>query len=193
MTGTSNGLLVHNFDPQYGPPDANNVEPHRLRVDARHRPERAVPSELRLLGPQRQPADPTKPNPNLYVCEPDPNNGGQMHARQLTFQLNMERFPSFMNDGRIIFTAEKREPNFYELALRRQNLDGGDYHPLYSQRGSLGFYEATQVIELSNKNFAAIFSDPGWQHQGGVLGIFNRSIGIDFTARTRTTTRSIRP
>ena len=39
-----------------------------------------------------------------------------------------------MNDGRLIFTAEKRAPGFYQLALRRMNLDGGDYHPLYAQR-----------------------------------------------------------
>ena len=48
----------------------------------------------------------------------------------------MERLPNFMQDGRLIYTVEKREPNFYELALRRQNLDGGDYHPLYSQRAA---------------------------------------------------------
>ncbi len=41
-----------------------------------------------------------------------------------------------MQDGRLIFTTEKRAPGFYQLALRRQNLDGGDYHPLYAQRGT---------------------------------------------------------
>jgi hypothetical protein len=92
----------------------------------------------------------------------------------------MERWPSFMNDGRMIFSAVKRAPGFYQIALRRQNLDGGDYHPLYSQRGTLALHEATQVVELANKNFATIFSNQGWQHQGGVLGVFNRSLGIDF-------------
>ena len=85
-----------------------------------------------------------------------------------------------MNDGRLIFTAEKRAPNFYQLALRRLNVDGGDYHPLYAQRGSIGYPEATQVVELMDKDFAAIFSTPATPHGGGALGVFNRSIGIDF-------------
>jgi hypothetical protein len=185
VTGTANGLLVHNMDPQYGPPDANGVQPI-LFVSTRGIDTKApFAANFDYSGPQRQPADPTKPNPDVWVWEPDPGNAGQFRARQLTFQLDMERWPSFMNDGRIIFTAEKREPNFYQLALRRENLDGGDYHPLYSQRASIGFHEATQVIELSNKNFATIFSDQGWQHQGGVLGIFNRSLGIDYYSTTQ--------
>ena len=89
-----------------------------------------------------------------------------------------------MQDGRIIFTTEKREPAFYELALRRMNLDGSDYHPLFSQRGSLGYYEARDVVELADKNFVAVFSDPGMPYGGGTLGLFNRSIGVDFTSTT---------
>jgi hypothetical protein len=91
-----------------------------------------------------------------------------------------------MNDGRMIFSAVKRAPGFYQIALRRQNLDGGDYHPLYSQRASLALHEASQVVELADKNFATIFSSQGWQHQGGVLGIFNRSLGIDFYSTDKT-------
>ncbi len=102
--------------------------------------------------------------------------------RQLTWQLNMERLPSFMQDGRLVFTSEKREPGFYQLALRRQNLDGSDYHPLYAQRGSIGYSQATYVTELSHKDFAAIFSDSNAVHGAGALGVFNRSIGIDFTS-----------
>ena len=131
-------------------------------------------------GAQRTPADPSKPNSNLYVYEPDPNDQTKMRVRQLTYLLDMERAPSFMQDGRVIFTAEKREPGFYQLALRRINLDGGDYHPLYGQRGSIGFHEVPQVVQLSDKNFAAVFADPGTPHHGGSLGIFNRCIGIDF-------------
>ena len=119
-------------------------------------------------GPQRTPADPTKPNANLYVSEPGP--GGPRRIRQLTFLLNMERQPSFMSDGRVILTAEKRAPGFYQLALRRINLDGGDYHPLYAQRGSIGYPEATEVVELADKDFAAIFRAPGTPHGGGALG-----------------------
>jgi hypothetical protein len=129
-------------------------------------------------GAQRTPADPAKRNANLYVLEPDA--GGKPRVRQLTFLLNTERFPSFMSDGRVIMTAEKRAQGFYQLALRRINLDGGDYHPLFAQRSSIAYHEAAQVVELTDKNFVAIFSDPGATHGGGALGLFNRSLGVDF-------------
>jgi hypothetical protein len=109
-----------------------------------------------------------------------------MQVSQLTWQLNMERLPSFMQDGRVIFTVEKREPNFYELALRRQNLDGGDYHPLYSQRSTIGYSQAAYVVELADKNFATIFSNQGAVHGAGALAVFNRSLGVDFTSPTAT-------
>ncbi len=180
VTGTSNSLLVHNFDPQYAPPDINSKQ--TIIFASTRGIDTATPyaQNFDYSGTQRQPFDPSKPNSNLWAYEVDPNNTAQNRARQLTFQLNMERWPSFMNDGRMIYSAVKRAPTFYQIALRRQNLDGGDYHPLYAQRGSIGLHEATQVVELANKNFATIFSDQGWQHQGGVLGIFNRSLGIDF-------------
>src|SRR5258708_321701 len=95
----------------------------------------------------------------------------------------MERLPSFMSDGRLVFTVEKREPGFYQLALRRQNLDGGDYHPLYAQRASIGYQQATSVVELSHKDFVAVFSNADAKHGAGSLAVFNRSIGIDFTSQ----------
>ena len=164
-----NGLLVHNFDPAYGPPGAGGVSPivfasTRGNLDG---------SNYDYSGPQRTPSDPSKPNANLYVLD----NG---QVRQLTFLLNTEREPSFMVDGRMIYTVEKRSRDFYQLALRRQNLDGGDYHPLYAQRGSIGYHQASSVIETADKDFMAIFSEPGVPHRGGALGIINRSIGIDF-------------
>ncbi len=168
---SENGLLVHNFDPTYAPPEGG---PSRI-VFASTRGN-LVNGAFDYSGPQRTPADPSKPNANLYVLE---NNGT---IRQLTFLLNMERQPSFMSDGRLIFPAEKRAPSFAQVALRRINLDGGDYHPLYAQRGSIGYPEATAVVELADKNFAAIFSDRTTPHGGGALGVFNRSIGIDFTS-----------
>ena len=131
-------------------------------------------------GPTRTPEDPSKPNANLYVW--DPSSTKANHVRQLTWQLNMERLPSFMQDGRLVFTSEKREPGFYQLALRRQNLDGADYHPLYAQRGTIGYPQATYVAELSHKDFAAVFSDQKAVHGAGALVVFNRSIGIDFTS-----------
>jgi hypothetical protein len=178
---TVNGILVHNFDPVFSPPDENgNVS----IVFASTRGNLSTASGVYdYTGPQRTPADPTKPNANLYVYELDPTvTTGAFRIRQQTFLLDMERFPSFMQDGRMIFTTEKREPKFYELALRRENLDGSDYHPLFSQRGSIGYYEAREPVELADKDFIAIFGDQGTPHGGGTLGLINRSIGIDFTS-----------
>jgi hypothetical protein len=169
---SGNGLLIHNFDPAY------SAAGHLVFVSTRGNLKNDA---YDYTGPQRTPADPTKPNSNLYVLDPDGKT-----IRQLTYLLNMERYPSFMVDGRVILTTEKREPNFYELALRRINIDGGDYHPLYSQRASLGYQQSTHVIELSNKNFAAIMNDPGAQGEGGALAVFNRSIGVDFTSTNPT-------
>lgn len=169
---TQNGLLVHNFDPTYAPPDATAGNLVRI-VFASTRGNLAN-VQTDYSGPQRQPADPSKPNANLYAVGPGDA------IKQLTFLLNMERRPSFMNDGRLIFPAEKRAPQFHQVALRRLNLDSGDYHPLYAQRGSIGYPEASEVVELADKNFAAIFRDEATPHGGGVLAIVNRSLGIDF-------------
>ncbi|MDP8998884.1 MAG: hypothetical protein M3O46_02105, partial [Myxococcota bacterium] len=179
---TANGRLEHDFDPTFGPPGADGIErvvfaSTRGNLDA---------SAFGYTGPQGTPADPTKPNANLYVLEPDTSTPGSSQVRQLTWQLNMERLPSIMQDGRIVFTAEKREPGFYQLALRRQNLDGGDYHPLFAQRGSIGYTQATYVAELSHKDFVAIFSNQDALHGAGTLGIFNRSLGVDFTSTSPT-------
>ncbi len=174
----ANGLLEHDFDPAFSPPVAGvesivfastrgNLDSSKTAFD--------------YVGPQRTPEDPTKPNANLYVLE---RASGNPRVRQLTWQLNMERMPSFMQDGRLVYTTEKRAPGFYQLALRRQNLDGGDYHPLYAQRASIGYTQATYVVELADKNFATIFSSQNARHGAGALGIFNRSIGIDFTSTT---------
>lgn len=171
-----NGILVHNFDPAFSPADDGGAV-HLVFASTRGN---LAMAPYDYMGPQHTPADPSKPNANLYVFEPDPLAPGKNRIRQGTFLLNMERQPSFMSDGRMIFTAEKRTPGFYQLALRRMNVDGGDYHPLFAQRSSIGYHEASQVIELADKNFAAIFSDPGAAHGGGTLGIFNRSLGIDF-------------
>lgn len=169
----ANGLLIHNFDPAYSPPDAAGFS-HIVFASTRGNLDNA-PYDYQ--GPQRTPADPTKPNSNIYVWD----GPGKFH--QISFHLNMERQPSFMSDGRVILTGEKREPGFYQLALRRVNMDGGDYHPLYGQRSSIGYHQVSQVVELADKNFAAIFSDKDAAHGAGVLGVFNRSLGIDFTSK----------
>jgi len=176
---TGNGLLEHDFDPAFSPPGPDGTE----RIVFASTRGNLDSTAFNYTGPQRTPEDPTKPNANLYVLEPDPTStSGALRVRQLTWQLNMERLPSFMQDGRLIFTAEKREPGFYELALRRQNLDGGDYHPLYSQRATIGYTQATYPVELSHKDFATIFSNQSSVHGAGSLAVFNRSIGPDFTS-----------
>ena len=169
--------LEHDFDPAFSPPGPDGVQ----RIVFASTRGNLDSSSFDYSGPQGTPSDPTKPNANLYVLEPDPSGSG-MRVRQLTWQLNMERMPSFMSDGRLIFTAEKREPDFYQLALRRQNLDGGDYHPLYAQRGSIGYPQATYGVELADKSFAAIFSNPTAQHGAGAVAVVNRSIGPDFSS-----------
>jgi hypothetical protein len=158
------GILLHDFDPAYAPDG-------RL-VFASTRGNLSGESDLR--GPTRTPAS-LAPNANLYVFEADRTPA----VRQLTFLLNQEVAPSFMVDGRVIFTAEKRAEDFHQLATRRMNLDGGDYHPLIAQRESIGFESATEVVELPNKNLAFVGAGLAAADGGGSIVIVNRSIGPD--------------
>lgn len=160
----ADGILEHDFDPVYS-------SDGRL-VFASTRGNIAGDADYR--GPTRTPAALT-PNANLYVYEP----GRDPAVRQLTFLSNQELAPSFMSDGRLIFTTEKRAQDFHQFAARRQNLDGSDYHPLIAQRPSIGFASATEVIELTNRNFALVASDLDAADGGGAIMIVNRSIGPD--------------
>jgi hypothetical protein len=162
-----NGAAIHNFDPVFTPDDRIVFTSTRGNV--------MNTEQFDYKGPTKTPADTSRWNANLYVFEPS-------GIRQLTFLLNQELFPSMMSDGRLIFTTEKRAPNFYQLAGRRMNLDGGDYHPLYAQRKTIGFAQMTEVVELADKNFAAIFSDRNAAHGAGTLAVFNRSVGPDQTS-----------
>ncbi|HLV64526.1 MAG TPA: hypothetical protein VKY73_01885 [Polyangiaceae bacterium] len=164
MPVPTNGELVHNFDPAFTPDGRMVFVSTRGNIMNR--------AAFSYQGPQRTPADPSKLNANLYVLE-----SGTI--RQLTFLLNQEILPSFMRDGRIIFTTEKRAPGFYQLAGRRMNVDGGDYHPLFGQRPTIGYTQMTDIVELADKNFAAILSERGARHGAGALAIVNRSVGID--------------
>ena len=160
-----NGELAHNFDPTFAPDGRIVFASTRGNV--------MNTGTIGYSGPTRAPADPTKLNANLYVRE------GDGSIRQLTFLLNQEILPSFMRDGRVIFTNEKRAPDFYQLAGRRINLDGGDYHPLFGQRSTIDFNQLTGVVELADKNLAMILSEKGAQHGAGTLAVVNRSIGVD--------------
>jgi hypothetical protein len=162
---TDNGAPIHDFDPVFTPDD------RIVFVSTRGNIMNTEAFDYR--GPTRSPADPSRWNANLYILE------ASGAVRQLTFLLNQELFPAMMSDGRLVFSTEKRALGFYQLAGRRINLDGGDYHPLYAQRGSVGFAQMTEVVELANKNFAAIFGDREAAHGAGTLGIINRSLGPD--------------
>mgnify|MGYP001794084795 CR=1 FL=1 len=154
------GIPLHDFDPAFAPDGRLVFASTRGNVDGE-----GVP------GPSRTPAS-LAPNANLYVLE----DGA---VRQLTFLLNQEVAPSFLADGRVIFTTEKREPEFHQLALRRLNLDGGDYHPLFAQRGSVGFEAATEVVELPNRNLAFVAGPLGAAEGAGTIVVVNRSLGPD--------------
>jgi hypothetical protein len=157
-----NGILIHDFDPAFAPNGSLVFASTRGNLER---------DRYSYSGPTRTPAA-MQPNANLYVLE-------RGDIRQLTFLLNQEVSPSFMADGRVIFTTEKREPGFHQLALRRQNLDGGDYHPLFAQRPSIGFASATEVVELPNRNLAFIAAPLDAVEGAGALAIVNRSIGPD--------------
>ncbi len=160
------GIRLHDFDPAFAPDGRLVFASTRGNIAGDDPAQR----------PTRTPAA-MQPNANLYVLE----DGS---VRQLTFLLNQELAPNFMRDGRLIMTGEKREPGFHQLALRRQNLDGGDYHPLYAQRESLGFDSATEVVELPAANELAFIAAPLNAADGaGGLALVYRSIGPDQSGR----------
>jgi WD40-like Beta Propeller Repeat len=157
---SANGILIHDLDPAYAP-------------DGRIVFASTRGNSLLGGGPTRTPSQ-LAPNANLFVF--DPRDGS---VRDLTFLSNQELQPSFMADGRLIFTAEKRGPQFFQLAGRRQNLDGGDFHPLFAQRKSVGFEQATEIVELADRNLALVASKFGAADGAGTIAIVNRSIGPD--------------
>jgi hypothetical protein len=159
-----NGMLTHDFDPSYAPDGRLVFASTRGNVDG---------SGFSYSGPQRTPSQ-LQPNANIYVFDP-----AKSSVRQLSFLLNQELAPSFMGDGRLMYTTEKRAPEFFQLAGRRQNLDGSDYHPLFAQRKSVGFELATEILELPNRNFALIAAPVGARDGAGTLAVINRSVGPD--------------
>ena len=158
----TNGELIHNFDPAFAPDGTLVFASTRGNIL----------KNADFKGPLRSAADPSKLNSNLYVLE----NG---KIRQLTFLLNYEGQPSFKLNGQMLMTSEKRAPGFYQLAARRINLDGGDYHPQFGQRSSMGYLQFTDCVALPDGNFAGIASDRGAANQAGTLLVINRSIGPD--------------
>lgn len=164
-----NGELVHNLDPAFAPDGRLVFVSTRGNVVNR--------AAFGYDGPQRSPADPSRLNANLYIL--DGAALGVPRIRQLTFVLDQELTPAFMSDGRVIFTAEKRATGFYQLAGRRMNLDGGDYHPLFAQRPTVGHNQMTDIVELMDKNLVGVVSERGARHGTGGLLLVNRSVGVD--------------
>ncbi|HMI91177.1 MAG TPA: hypothetical protein VK509_07425 [Polyangiales bacterium] len=155
------GILLHDFDPAYAPDGRLVFASTRGNLNG-----------AGVRGPTRTPSALT-PNANLYVRDDDGS------VRQLTYLLDQEVNPSFMADGRLIFSVEKRAEGFHQISGRRQNLDGGDYHPLFAQRPSIGFDSATEIVELANRNLALVAAPLGASDGGGAIAVVNRSIGPD--------------
>lgn len=158
------GILLHDFDPAYAPDGRLVFASTRGNLDG----------DSGLRGPTRTPAA-LEPNANLYVFDAR----ATPRVRQLTYLLDQEMQPSLMRDGRAIFTAQKRAQDFHQLAGRRQNLDGGDYHPLFAQRPSIGFASATEIKELANRDFVMVAAPLDARDGGGTIVVVNRSIGPD--------------
>ncbi len=161
----ASGVPVHNFDPVFAP-DGSVVFAST----------RAGTFTLKTF----------QPNADLWRVGPSLDFG---NPQQMTFLLNSEIGPAFMQDGRVSFTAEKATPEFYQLAGRRINWDLSDYHPLLAQRAqstntftaglqpSVDYQQATEIREALDRNFLVILSDVGARGGGGALATFNRSIG----------------
>jgi hypothetical protein len=162
-TDSASGILLHDFDPAFAPDGRMVFASTRGYLSD---------GPIGRTGPTRTPAS-LAPNANLFVVDADGS------VRQLTFLLNQEMQPSFMGDGRIIFTAEKRELEFHQFAGRRLNLDGGDYHPLFGQRESVGFRSTTEIVELLDRNLAMVAAPLDAVDGAGTIAIVNRSIGPD--------------
>ena len=164
-------MRVHNFDPVYAP-DGSVVFAST----------RAGTVTLKNF----------LPNADLFrVLAPGMAFG---NPQQMTFLLNSELSPAFMQDGRVTMTTEKATPDFYQLSGRRINWDLTDYHPLLAQRAtstntftpdphpSVGYQQATEIREGLDRNFLVVLSDTpaaGAKQGGGggALATFNRSVG----------------
>lgn len=160
---SADGITMHDFDPTFAPDGRLVFASSRGYLN---------PDSVGGAGPSRTPAS-LAPNANLFVRDEDGT------VRQLTFQLNQELAPAFMTDGRLIMTAEKRELDFHMFSGRRLNLDGGDYHPLFAQRDSVGFHSATEFAEMFDRNLVFVASELDSADGAGTIAIVNRSIGPD--------------
>src|SRR6185295_7904745 len=149
-------VRVHNFDPVFAP-DGSVVFAST----------RSGTLTLKNLLPN---ADLYRVGPTLDFASPE----------RMTWLLNSELSPAFMQNGQLTFTAEKATAEFYQLSGRRINWDLTDYHPLLAQRAqsddtfgkshaSVGFPRATEIRESLDRNFLLILSEADAQGAGGAL------------------------
>ncbi len=180
-----NSVRVHNFDPVFAP-DGSVVFAST----------RSGTLTLKMHGSDTS----LLPNSDLFRVVAVPNQPLDFsNPQQMTFLLNSELSPAFMQDGRVSFTAEKATPEFYQLSGRRMNWDLTDYHPLLAQRAqstdtftttlqpSVGYQQATEIREGLDRNFLIILSNAGALGGAGALATFNRSIGPFEADRTEVT------
>jgi hypothetical protein len=179
---SQSGVRLHNFDPVFAPDGSVVFASTRAGTWTLYT---------------------SQPNSNLYRVGPDLDFG---NPEQMTFLLNSEMSPAFMQDGRVSMTTEKVRPDmsmpngvFYQLAGRRMNWDLTDYHPLLAQRAqstdtftadlqpSVDYQQATEIREGLDRNFLIILSDADAKGGGGALATFNRSIGPFQANRTEVT------
>ena len=159
---SENGILTHDFDPAFAPDGQLVFASTRGHVDR---------AAYDYQGPTRTPAS-MEPNANLYVSTAS-------GVRELTFLLDQETTPSFTAVGRVIYMGEKRQPGFHQLALRQQNLDGGDFRPAFGQRESVGFNSATEPVSLLTRDLAFVAGPLHSPDGAGVIVIANQSVGVD--------------
>ena len=131
---------VHDFDPAYAP-DGRLVFAS-TRGNSRR---------LRRARSDAHAGCASRRTPTLFVFEPL-----TAACRQLTFLLDQELAAELHVRRPRDLQRRKARADFHQFAARRQNLDGGDYHPLFAQRPSIGFESATEIIELANRNFALV-------------------------------------
>lgn len=159
-----NGILTHDFDPAFSPNGEIVFASTRGNLDR---------AAYTYEGPTRTPAS-MEPNANLYVYA----QFDETPVRQLTHLLNQELQPGFTVNGRVMYTIEKRQPQFHQMALRRMNLDGGDFRPFFGARPSVGFASITDPIQLPNLNVGFVAGPLHATDGAGSIGFLNLSLGV---------------
>ena len=128
---SQNGLLVHDFDPTYAPPD-NGAAAHRVRVDARQ----PANDSYDYTGPQRTPADPdqaereplhvgagsgaaARARPAAHV-PPQHGARSELHDRRARDLDRREARAGFLRSSRSVASTRRRR---LSPALRAARLD----------------------------------------------------------------------